>query len=130
MFHIFVLFLIPSRNFSFIRIAVLPIHYAVCQPLQLSPCQQVHPQGVITLPLQQPSNVELLCLPRGRGPLILVPSMGLTHPHNSGFNFMCSGSFSTASVVPTLSRNAPCVVTMSNCILNVFKAHKQMSLLM
>jgi hypothetical protein len=37
MLHIFVLLLIPSRNFSFIRIAVLPIHYAVCQPLQLSP---------------------------------------------------------------------------------------------
>jgi len=66
MFHIFVLFLIPSRNFSFIRIAVLPIHYAACQPLWLSPCQEVHPHGVITLPMQQPSNVELLCLPWGR----------------------------------------------------------------
>ena len=63
MLHIFVLFLIPSRNFWFIRIAVLPIHYAVCQPLQLSPCQEVHPQGVIKLPLVQPSNAELLCLP-------------------------------------------------------------------
>ena len=47
MLHILVLLLIPSRNFSFIRIAVLHIHYAVCQPLQLSPCQEVHPQGVI-----------------------------------------------------------------------------------
>ena len=39
----FVLLLIPSRNFSFIMIAVLPTHYAVRQPLQLSPCQKVHP---------------------------------------------------------------------------------------
>ena len=62
MLHTFVLLLIPFRNFSFIRIAVLPIHYAVCQPLQLSPCQEVYPQAVIKLPLEQPSNVELLRL--------------------------------------------------------------------
>jgi len=30
--------------------------------------------------------------PTRQGPLILVSSMGLTHPHNSGFNFMCAGS--------------------------------------
>ena len=62
MLHIFVLLLIPSRNFSFIRIAVLPTHYAVCQPLQLSTCQ-VHPQRVIKPQLEQPSNIELLWLP-------------------------------------------------------------------
>jgi hypothetical protein len=61
--YISVLLPIPSRNFSFIKIAVLPIHYAACQPLQLSPHQQVHPQVVVKLPLEQPSNVKLLCLP-------------------------------------------------------------------
>ena len=68
MLHIFVLFLISSMDFSFIRIAVLPVHYAVCLPLQLSPCQEVHPQGIIKLPMEQPSNTELLRLPRGRVP--------------------------------------------------------------
>ena len=68
MLHTFVLLLIPFRNFSFIRIAALPIFYAVCQPLQLSTCQEVHPQGVIKPPLEQPSNVQLLCLPQGRVP--------------------------------------------------------------
>ena len=41
--YVYLYYLIPSRNFSFIMIAVLPIHYAVRQPLQLSPCQKVHP---------------------------------------------------------------------------------------
>ena len=68
MLHIFVLLLIPMRNFSFIRTAVLPIHYAVCQPLLLSPCLEVHPQRVIKLPLEQPSNLELLCFPQGTVP--------------------------------------------------------------
>jgi hypothetical protein len=74
--YIYVLLLMPSRNSLFIMIAVLPLYYAVCQPLQLSPCQEVHPQAATKLPLQ-PSNGELLCLP----PLILVSSMGLSHPH-------------------------------------------------
>ena len=126
----YILLLMPSRNFSFIRIAVLPIHYAVCQPLQLSPCQEVHPQAVITLPLGQPANIELLS-PTRQGPLNLVSSMELTHPHNSGFNFMCSGSWSNPSDAPTLSRNAPCSATLSNCILNACKSHhKQMFQLM
>ena len=33
-----------------------------------APCQEVHPQRVIKLPLQQPSNAKLLCLPQGRVP--------------------------------------------------------------
>ena len=68
MLRIFVLLLIPSRNFSFIRIAELPVHYAECQPLQLSPCQEVHPQRVIKRPLKQPSNVDLLCFLWGKVP--------------------------------------------------------------
>ena len=36
---------------------------------------------------------------------LLVSSMVLTHSHNSGFNFICSGSWSNASYAPTLSRN-------------------------
>jgi hypothetical protein len=59
MLHIFVILLIPSKNFSLIRIAELPIHYAVYQPLQMSPCQKVHPQEVIKLPLEQPSNISV-----------------------------------------------------------------------
>jgi hypothetical protein len=51
-FYCVALLLIPCRKFSFIRIAVLPLYYAVCQPLQLSPCQEIHPQGVIKLPLK------------------------------------------------------------------------------
>jgi hypothetical protein len=66
--YISVLLLIPSRNFSFIRKAILPMHYAVCQPLQLSPCKGVQPQGVTQHPLEQPSNLELLSLPQGRAP--------------------------------------------------------------
>ena len=68
MSHIFIILLILSRNFSFIWTAVLPIHYALCQPLLLSRCLEVHQQGVIKLPLEQPSNIELLCLPQGRVP--------------------------------------------------------------
>ena len=60
--------------------------------------------------------------PMRQGPLILVSSMWLTHPHNSGFNFICSGSWSNASDAPTLWRNTPCTATMSNCILNACKA--------
>ena len=63
--------------------------------------------------------------PTRQAPLILVFSMQLTHPHNSGFNFMCSGSWSNASDAPTLSRNTPCMVTMSNCLLNACKSHQQ-----
>jgi hypothetical protein len=37
--------------------------------------------------------------------------------------FMCTGSWSDASDVPTLSQNASCMVTMSNCILNACKSH-------
>ena len=52
-------------------------------------------------------------------------------PHNSGFDCMGSGSWSKALDGPTLSRNAPCTVTMSNCILNVGNSHhKQMFQLM
>ena len=36
---------------------------------------------------------------------------------------MCSGSWSNASDAPTLSRNTPCMVTMSNYILNAHKSH-------
>jgi len=106
--HIFVL---PSSNFSFIWIVVLTTHYAVCQPLQLSPCQQVHLQVVINL---QWSSLQTLSssISHEAGSLILVSSMRLTHPHNSGFNFTCSGSWSNASDAPTLSRTllvqSPC----------------------
>ena len=61
--------------------------------------------------------------PTRQGLLILVSTMGLTHPHNSGFNFMRSGSRTNASDAPTLSRNTPYSVTMSNCILNACKSH-------
>ena len=126
MLHIFVILLIPSRNLSFIRIAELPIHYAVSQPLQLSPCQMVHPQGVIKLPLKQPSNVELLCFPWGRIPWFWFLAWGWPI-HVTVF----SGSWSNASDTPTLSRNAPCTVIMSNCILNAWKLHhKEMFQLM
>ena len=130
MLHIFILLLIPPRNFSFIKIAVFPIHYAVCQPFQLSPWQKVHPQGVIKLPLEQPSNIELLWLPQGRVPCFWFLAWGW--PNNiSGFNFMCSGSWSNASDAPTLSRNAPSTVTMPIFILNACQSHhKQMFQLM
>ena len=58
-----------------------------------------------------------------QGPLILVSSMGLTHPYKSGFNLICSGSLSNASYAPTVSRNAVFTVTMSNCIPNACKSH-------
>ena len=123
--HIFVLLLIPSRNFSFISIAVFPILYAVCQPFQLSPCQEVHPQEVIKTSTGAAFKHWAPLSPMRQGPLNLVSSMGLTHQHNSGFNFMCSGSWSNASDAPTLSRNTPCMVTMSNCILNARQSHQK-----
>jgi len=119
--------LIPCRNFSFIMIAVLSIHYAVCQPLQVTPCQVVHPQGVIKLPLEQPSNIELLHIPWGRVPWFWFLAWGWTIQLTS----CVAGIWSNASDAPTLSRNAPCTVTMSNCILNACKSHhKQMFQLM
>ena len=131
MLHIFVLLLIPSRNFSFIRIAALPIHYAVCQPLQLSPHQEVHPQGVIKLPLEQTSNIELLCLPWDRVPWFWFLEWSWPIHITLRSTSCVAGSWSNASDAPTLSRNAPCTVIMSNCILCACKSHhKQMFQLM
>ena len=103
--YICTLLLIPFRNSSFIRIVVLPIHNAVCQPLQLSTCLDVHPQGVKNLHW---SSLPMLSfsVSQGQGPLILVYSMGLTHPHNSGFSVICYGIWNNVSYAPTSSRNA------------------------
>jgi len=102
---------------SFIRTAVLLTHYAVVHPLQFSPCQEVHPE-VVKLSPEQPSNIELLCLPWGRVPWFWFLAWGWLIHINSGFNFMCSGSWHKASGACTLPRNTPCTVTMSNCILS------------
>lgn len=80
----------------------------------LQPCHDVHPQEEIKLPLQQPSLAKLLQVSlTSEAPLILVSSRELIHPHiSSGLDSTSSGGWSNASDASSLSRNAPCTVSM------------------
>jgi len=86
----------------------------------LQPCHEVHIQEEIKLPLQQPSLAKRLQVSlTSEAPLILVSSRELIHPHiSSGLDSMSSGRWSNASDASSLSRNAPCTISMYHCILS------------
>ncbi len=100
----------------------ITIHYAVCQPLQLSPCQEVHPQGVIELPLEQASNIELLCLPRGRVPWFWFLAWGWSIQITVGSTSFVLAAEVMLHMLPHY-QGTLFVVTMSNRILDACKSH-------